>query len=135
MPGNVDRLAAYRRMRRRVGGYCYVQDIDQVEYRMRQGMVVPVALLELTRINGGTPGADPAPVLDAIINRVYTQTNQARASIEFARRLGVPPYLIAYDRQLTRFFVHELRDADAPASTWTALHRRAYIDWLRLLGR
>ena len=42
---------AYRHWRQNLGRPLLVQDIDQVEYRCIDNQVVPVALLELTKVD------------------------------------------------------------------------------------
>jgi hypothetical protein len=52
---NEDRAALYRDWRRTFGPHLYVNDIDHVEWRMVERRVEPVAVLELTRVDGSVP--------------------------------------------------------------------------------
>src|SRR5262245_47230829 len=64
-----DRTAKYRDWRRTLNRQLYVSDIDQMEWRIVDDEVEPVALLELTRIDGDLP--IPPTYLAHILDRMY----------------------------------------------------------------
>ena len=52
--GREDRALIYTDWRRTIDVGTYCQDIDQVEYRIIDGEIVPVLMLELTRYDYAT---------------------------------------------------------------------------------
>jgi hypothetical protein len=122
-----DRTAPYRDWRWRLGGGLYVNDIDQVEWRLRGGQITPVAVLELTRVNGTMPV--PARYLDNILQRICHRDPQGRVAVEIADRLVVCAYLVLWRWDLSEFWCYNLTDGKG----WQHWNRQQYQAWLKAL--
>ena len=122
LPGTEDRIAAYRQWRWDFRS-AYVSDIDQLEWRVIDGKVVPVLLLELTRFDGDNqPGQG---YLDAITAR-FRRGGQGRAAITFAGMLGVDAVIVLFRYNLEDFWLYNLTIGEG----WYHLGRDGYRHWL-----
>lgn len=77
---------------------CYMLDVDSIEWRQVDGAMVPVGLLELTRINDGIQVVGSG-YLDIIRERFEEKTMQAYATRYIARKLGVPAWIVVFQQQ------------------------------------
>ena len=117
-----DRAAAYRQWRWNFRS-AYVSDIDQVEWRIVDGKVEPVLLLELTRFDGDN---QPAPgYFDAITAR-FRREGQGRAAVTFASMLGVDAVIVLFRHNLEDFWLYNLTIGEG----WYHLGRDCYRRWL-----
>ena len=120
-----DRTIAYRIWRREVGGSPYTSDVDQVEWVVVDGEVVPAAVLELTRIDHERIG--PA-YLQAILDRYNTQ-GQGMFARHVGRRLRCDAYIVAYKHDLTTYHLYNLSQERG----WVEMSQERYTTWLQQL--
>jgi hypothetical protein len=123
---DIDRLAAYRTWRYSIGkDRHYVLDVDQVEYRLRGGKLVPVAVLEMTRAD--VAGADPDRKL---LHDIRTRSTWQREALEhIATLLGVPLYIVVYHAHLEEYFILAATGVELAH----IIGRKRYADWLEAL--
>lgn len=124
----VDRTSAYREWRWGLGNSLYVNDVDQVEWRMVNGEIRPVAVIELTRVDGSVPV--PPAYLKAILDRMTGRDPQGRVAVEVASRLGVCAYVVAWRWDLTEFWGYNL-SRNVGWKLWTANEYRAWLASLK----
>jgi hypothetical protein len=121
---NEDRLAAYRRWHRTLPVNLICTDVDQIEWRMRDGAFVPVAILEMSRIDGG-PDL-PKSYCEAVIDRMTVRDSQGSLALTVAAGLGVPAYVVLFHESLSVFYIYNLTH---PAG-WRKLPPGGYKKWL-----
>jgi hypothetical protein len=122
-----DRTAPYRTFRRTFGGPC-VTDFDQIEWRKDgSGVWIPVALLELTRIDGGR--RIPDSYLAAILKRILIRDPQGELAKLAAGRLGCKAWMVPFRHDLGEFWVYNLTDGRG----WWHMNATGYQDWIRNL--
>lgn len=119
-----DRTRVYREWRRTLGPGLYVNDVDHVEWRMVDGHVVPVALLELTRVNGLAPV--PPTYLDRILDRMCDRDPQAKFACEIAARIGVSAFVVVFRWDCGAFWVYNL----SARRGWWSLTPEKYRTWI-----
>ncbi len=122
-----DRTFAYRKWKRSLGGGLYATDIDQVEWRRQDDALVPVALLELSRVDGGM--RLPQTYLEGARVRIEERDPQGRQAQQLAFMLGIPVYFVLFRATLKDFWVRELFSDEK----WLYLNQRQYVTWLRSL--
>jgi hypothetical protein len=120
-----DRTIAYRIWRREVERSPYTSDVDQVEWVVVDGEVVPAAVLELTRIDHERIG--PA-YLQAILDRYNTQ-GQGMFARHVGRRLRCDAYIVAYKHDLTTYHLYNLSQERG----WVEMSKERYTAWLQHL--
>jgi hypothetical protein len=123
-----DRTLDYRAWHRTWASSCFVSDIDQLEWRMIGGEVTPVALIELTRIDGAPN--PPASYFRAILTRFEERDAQAKAARTFARLLGVTAWIVVYHHDLSNLWVYNLSNSRG----WFSMSPTGYQRWLENLG-
>ena len=124
---NEDRLASYRQWHRTLSPDLICADIDQIEWRLRDGAFVPVATLEMSRVDGD-PGL-PRSYCEAVLARMMTRDAQGNLARLAAARLGVPVYVVLFHVSLTEFYVHNLTTPNG----WRKMKRTGYQRWLEAL--
>lgn len=125
-----DRTVRYRDWRRTLGRALYVNDVDQLEWRMVDEQVQPVGVLELTRVDGSVPV--PPSYLARILDRVQRRDPQGRVACELASRCGVFAFLVAWRWNCSEFWVYNL----SAARGWWHLTPEKYRTWIAgLTGR
>jgi hypothetical protein len=100
-------------------------DVDFIEWRIRQGELVPVGVMEITRVDQGKPVA--AAYLEAIINRFEERDLQARAARQVAAALGTKAYIVLYREGCTEFWVYNLSDRKG----WRHFNAQQMEDFLK----
>jgi hypothetical protein len=120
-----DRTIEYRAWRHTLGNGLYAADIDQVEWRVRDGVPVPVAVLELSRVDGNV--RVPPAYLEAVVDRMTRRDGQASAVTHFASLLGVKAWVVLFRWDLTEYWVYNL---STPRDRWWHLAPDKYRDWL-----
>tara|TARA_Y100000593_G_scaffold31767_3_gene62484 strand:- start:15950 stop:16426 length:477 start_codon:yes stop_codon:yes gene_type:complete len=123
-----DRTLGYRSWRLEQARGLYTTDVDQVEWRAIGGKLVPVAILELTRVDG-----DRRPVqkyFDAIIDRFTNRDSQKQTITYVADKLNVNAFIVAYLQNLSQFYVYNLSEGDG----WKFYSKSEYKTWLSSLG-
>lgn len=84
----------------------YAVDVDTIEWRMRNGKPVPVALIEITRADR-TRGLNPK-YLQSILDRYLRRDLQGYAAKFVASSLKVPCYIVVFSNDLEYFWVYNL---------------------------
>ena len=103
-----DRTELYRDWRRsNFGNNRYVFDVDQIEYRFRNGEPEPVAIIELTRSD--FKSSDPAKLLTAVLGRIKDKAHGKMLNL-VAAALGVHAYIVCFEKDLSTFYVYNLTD-------------------------
>ena len=106
-----DRALLFKLWHRDLDPSLYSTDIDQIEWRSINGRLTPVAVYEITRIDGD---ADPPPAYyESILKRFEERDMQADSVVMVARALKTKPYIILYHKNLKRFHVY-----DFGSKTW-----------------
>lgn len=126
MEGRDDHHKDYVEWHKKLGGECYAQDVDQVEWRNIDGYFEPIAVLEITSVESD------APVPDSYRRNTLMRWNsrgdgQAPMSIEVGRRLGCPVYLVLFRANTKEFWVCDLTHGDRH---WSQMDASEYADFL-----
>lgn len=119
-----DRTAAYRKWRRSLP-QAGATDFDQVEWRYRNKELEPVALLELTRVDGNV--SLPPSYLQSILDRFEKRDWQGKLAKRAALQLGVKAWIVAFRHDLTDFWVYNLTDGRG----WWTMTQGEYSAWLQ----
>ena len=120
-----DRAAAYREWRMSWGNGCYVNDIDQFEWRLTPDKrMAPVAVLELTRYDGEDAPTDT--YFEKILERFHSDA-QAQIALAWGDMAGVSAYVVLFRHDLSQFWVHNLAQ---PQLGWIAMSQDEYQGWL-----
>lgn len=123
-----DRLIDYRLWKYKLNKL-YTTDVDQIEWRIIDSQMVPVAVLEMTRIDDDrVPGPN---YFKAIINRFETRDTQKYTITHVAKSLGVDVYIVAFLKNLSYYTIYNL----SKGGDWITLNEEEYIDWLKNLGQ
>lgn len=117
----------YRQWRWRFGGGCYVSDVDQLEWRAANGQMFPVALLELSRVDGNV--RLPWTYLKAVLDRFTKRDGQGSVALKTAGFLKVPAFIVLFRWDLSEFWVFNL----VTGGSWNNMTRNEYAVWLRKL--
>ena len=84
----------------------YMIDLDCIEFGYRDGRPVPLAILELTRVDSADMVNDT--YLNNIMDRVYARDAQGDVVLSLARMLGVAAYYVLHSLDLESYWVHTL---------------------------
>jgi hypothetical protein len=122
-----DRLYDYRQWRRDFGRGCYVTDIDQLEWVLDDSKALPVAILELSRIDGDVP--IPSSYRKACLERIRTRDSQERFSVQAASMLGAYAWFVLFRHDLSEFWVYNL----SMDRGWWHLDQEGYRHWIEML--
>jgi len=126
---DIDRSADYKRWRWKFGFGCYVNDIDQVEWKVIDGEKRIVSILELTMIDGDRPV--PETYLQAILDRFTKRDGQADIIRYIATKLKVDAYIVAYRYNLEDFWLYNL----SKNKGWKYFNKDEYRRWIHIKGR
>ena len=123
-----DRLMDYRLWKYKLNKL-YTTDIDQIEWRVIDKKMIPVAVLEMTRIDDDQiPGPN---YFQAIINRFETRDTQKYTITHVANCLGVDAFIVAFLKNLSYYMIYNLSKGDR----WEKYNEYQYINWLQNLGQ
>ena len=107
-----------------------VINIDGIEFRLEDGYLKIVGVLELTRFDAFITPADRETAWRRVNNSKHGAILR-----QVADALGVKAYLVVYLADLSEFHVRRLSgDASLP-STWVRMGKARYIRWRRGLSR
>jgi hypothetical protein len=123
-----DRCRDYRGWRWKFGGGLYASDVDQIEWRIENGVFRPVAVLELTRVDGNIPV--PQSYLDRILLRFGERDGQGKIARRTAELLGCKAWIVAFRWSVNEFWVYNLTDGRG----WWHTDRALYRKWIEGLG-
>src|SRR5215470_9329647 len=116
---------AYSDWRRTIGNGCYANDVDWVEWRMRCGEPVPVAIIETTYYDDIPEWRHKLPLYrQAALDR-FKRDGQYRIVRLFAERFGIRAYLAIIRKDLAWFIVCRLDDEE-----WREMSEPAYRGWI-----
>lgn len=93
--------------RSEVGRGYYALDSDLIEWRIRGGQLVPVAVTELTRVDLGVVVS--RRYLDAILNR-YNTTMQGKTARYLAEALRTKAWIVLFREDCSEFWLYPLSD-------------------------
>jgi hypothetical protein len=84
----------------------YVMNIDQLEYRYRDGVMVPVAIIETTHYNA-------AHDMQNLHANVLARLEQSARPmlVKVAEALGIKAWCVLHDEGITQFYVYNLTDS------------------------
>ena len=123
-----DRSLPYRDWRRTIGRSLYVNDIDQLEWRVIDGEIKPVAIIELTRVNGNI--SVPQSYLDSVLKRITQRDPQSKIACMVADSLNVCAYVVVWRWDLSEFFVYNLTK-ERGWKYWSPLQYEKWIGSLK----
>jgi hypothetical protein len=86
-------------------------DVDFIEWRFINGNLVPVGVMEATRVDLGRQVNDG--YLNAITQRYLERDMQARATKFVAAKLDTKAYIILFRADCSEFWVFNLSDGGA----------------------
>ncbi len=124
-----DRTKRYREWRRTFGRSSYVNDLDQVEWRSDVEGMYPVALIELSRVDGTMKL--PMGYLVAAWTRFTTRDPQSDITALIADSLGVPAFFVLFRWDLSEFWVRQF--APVENSYWDTFSPDEYQAWIEAL--
>lgn len=117
-----DRLIDYREWKYKQK-MLWTTDLDQIEWSTENGADIPVAILEMTRIDNYK--IPPDSYFDDIINRMFVRDTQGRKAVILANRLKVPAFIVAYLKTMKKFIMYDMINRNG----WKTLNEDEYINW------
>jgi hypothetical protein len=102
------RIKPYSDWHRTLDKRLLMLDVDFIEWRFKNGELVAVGVMEVTRVDSGK--AVNANYLNAIIARFEERDIQARAARKVAQALGTKAYIILFRDNCSEFWVYNLTD-------------------------
>jgi hypothetical protein len=108
--GNEDRAKPYRDWHREQNAALLAMDIDQIELRYKHGKLYPVALIEITRLDGDAAITDR--YLQAVLARFRERDLQGTVIRNVAKCLHVPAFLVLFRQNCREFWVYRLTGQD-----------------------
>lgn len=111
-----ERDLTYSRWHRTLPNYCYMVDLDAIEWRIERGIVAFIELAKSQAI-------------------VYKKKFQLKVIQELAKKSGVPAFLVLYNDELSLFEVYDLLSAPEWSScNKKVLNRDEYSSFIKNLG-
>lgn len=102
-------------------------DIDQVEWRIIDGVPTPIAIIELSRVDGNVHL--PKSYMEAVLHRFNKRDGQGSMIKEIAQSLKVKAWVVLFRWDLTEFWVYNLTDSRG----WWQMNQEKYEGWVRKL--
>jgi len=102
------RIQPYSDWHRTLDKRLLMLDVDFIEWRFRDGILVPVGVMEITRVDYYRKVT--ARYLEAIIHRYTTRDMQSRAIRHVASSLGTKAYIVLFLKDCSHFWVYNLSD-------------------------
>ena len=121
-----NRALGYSNWHRTLDKSLYALDVDFIEWRRRNGNIVPVALIEITRVDNNVFVGKT--YLDNIVKR-YDDGIQGLCSLKVSRALGIKAYIVLFRENLNEFWLYNLSEKRG----WTKLSQREYVGFLKSL--
>ncbi len=81
-------------------------DVDFIEWRLRDGKLVAVGVMEVTRVDNGKEVNEQ--YLKSILDRYEQRDIQARATSQVAESLGTKAWIILFRENCSEFWVYNL---------------------------
>mgnify|MGYP003650627675 CR=1 FL=1 len=124
-----NRCLAYSDFHRTLGRHLLATDVDNVEWRFRNGDLRAVGVMEITRIDGDQKIGKP--YLDAILERFTERdTFQSKAALTVAAALKTHVYIVLYRADCTEFWVYRLSDGHGFNNPLTAADYEKFLEAL-----
>jgi hypothetical protein len=120
-----DRSLPFREWHRSLDRRLLATDVDLIEWRYRDGRLVPAAVLEVTRVDNGVLVVQR--YLDAIISRYESRDMQAKAARHVAAALGVSAYIVLFRENCAEFWTYNLTNG----TTWAHVGPRQFEQFLQ----
>lgn len=102
------RIKPYSDWHRTLSKKLLMLDIDFVEWRFKDGKLVPVGVMEVTRVDKDK--SVTINYLNSIINRFEQRDIQARTTRMVASALNAKAYIILFREDCSEFWVYDLTD-------------------------
>lgn len=125
---HIDRTIDYRKWRRSLAQHMYGTDIDIVEWRVVDGEIKPILVLELTRLDEDGPKWLSPKYLDAIIHRFTKRDGQGKAITTIAGLIGVDAIIVLFRQDLSEFWLYNL--SNPTEQGWHHMLKERYGHWL-----
>jgi len=107
------RSSKYSKWHRTLPNYCYVMDLDWVEWRSGRGVV---ALIEVAiRKNE-----------QLLQNLIKLKDFETTILLEIATKLNVPAYVVYHEEDLSKFYVKQLK----PNTVWQTMRKKEYAQFI-----
>jgi len=123
---DIDRIADYRKWRWGIGNGCYVCDIDHLEYRITGNKIIPVALLELTRVDGNIKLPDT--YLSGVLDRFKKRDAQSKLITYVAELLSCKVWIVLFRHDLSEFWLYNL---SSDRGWYKSLSLSQYTNWIK----
>ena len=104
------------------------QDIDFVEFRSTPNGIVPVAIIETTRVDGTQPVSQN--YLNNIIDRYRNWSLKQVAINSVTEGLGVPAYIVLFRENCKEFWINDFSDG---SNDWTNVNAQQMEEFLQSL--
>ena len=124
-----DRSKEFRNFHRTLHKSLYATDLDLIEWRYINGVLTPVAVLEITRVDQGREVNEQ--YTSAILSRYEERDMQALATRTAASLMGVKAWIVLYRQGCTEFWIYNLTNND---NRWYHYDSDRLEKWLQLLG-
>lgn len=122
------RIKPYSDWHRTLSKNLLMLDIDFIEWRFRNGRLVPVGVMEVTRVD--IDKYVTINYLNSIINRFEQRDLQARVARTVANALNTKAYIILFREDCSEFWVYNLTDK----TMWANYDPKQMEDFLQGLG-
>ena len=120
-----DRSLPYRNWIRTIDCGGFFVDVDFIKWRKIENVYTPVAVTDLTRCDSLDVNKK---YLDAVIQRFFIRDAQGDVLTELGKRLGVPVYLVLFQKDLIWLQVYSFRK-----KTWQKFTRTTWANFLKKL--
>lgn len=121
------RVKPYMDWRRTIKRGLYMLDVDDIEWRYRNGKQVAVGVLEMTRVDGDKPVGEG--YFQAVLNRFLNRDMQGKTTKIIAEALGTHAYIVIFRYNCSEFFVYNLTLEGA----WVTYNEKQFIEFLDAL--
>jgi len=119
------RLKPYSDWHRTLDKRLLMLDIDFIEWRFKDGKLIPVGVMEITRVDQDKDVT--TRYLDSIIDRFTKRDLQARTVKMVAEALNTKAYIVLFRVDCTNFWVYNLTDNDG----WEQYNQHEMEEFLR----
>jgi hypothetical protein len=102
------RIKPYSDWHRTLSSRLLMLDVDFIEWRYRNGELIPVGVMEVTRVDRGR--TVDQRYTDAILQRFEQRDLQARAARKVAEALKTKAYIVLFRQDCSEFWVYNLTD-------------------------
>jgi len=104
-----NRILPYSRWHRTLDRSLLMADVDFIEWRFRNGEIVPVGVMEVTRIDLGRVVNEN--YLNAILQRYNVRDLQGRIARKVAEKMGTKAYIVLFREDCSEFWVYDLTNS------------------------